>query len=540
MKENERYENTLWLWSGLYRHFTGKPLYPTKKKTTTTTAAIFFSLFACALVFLGWFHSVSPVPPVSIVIFSGSLVFLNAHFAENCHISLEKAVTWINLPNKQEFPLQCTSGNVTQTCPTNYPTSHNPTNPDPSSNLTCPSYFRWIHEDLRPWKETGITRDMIEKARRTAHFRLVIINGKAYVEKYKQSIQTRDMFSVWGILQLLRLYPGRLPDLEIMFNCDDRPVVRARDFQGPNSGPPPLFKYCSDGPSLDIVFPDWSFWGWAETNISPWSHVLKEIEVGNNKSKWKDREPYAHWRGNPNVSPIRKDLMTCNVSEKYDWNARLYVQDWIKESKERSKESSLKNQCTHRYKIYVEGWAWSVSEKYILACDAMTLIVRPLYYDFFSRAMVPQKHYWPIRDNSKCTSLKFAVEWGNNHMEKAQAIGEAGSKFTQDELKMDYVYDYMFHLLNEYAKLLKFKPEIPDGAVEQCSESVACPTTGNWRKFMAESMVKSPSDTLPCTMPEPYDPPALRDFVNTKVKLTKQVEAWENEYWQKQNLDKKP
>lgn len=149
-----------------------------------------------------------------------------------------------------------------QTCPRTYPSKHNPTNPNHPSNLTCPSYFRWIHEDLRPWRETGITRDMVERARRTAHFRLVIVDGKAYLEKYRQSIQTRDMFTLWGILQLLRLYPGRLPDLEIMFDCDDRPVVRSKDFRGPNAGPPPVFRYCADEGSLDIVFPDWSFWGW--------------------------------------------------------------------------------------------------------------------------------------------------------------------------------------------------------------------------------------------------------------------------------------
>jgi hypothetical protein len=72
----------------------------------------------------------------------------------------------------------------------------------------------------------------------------------------------------------------------------------------------------------------------------------------------------------------------------------------------------------HRYKIYIEGWAWSVSEKYILACDSMTLYVRPNFYDFFIRGMDPLQHYWPIRENHKCTSLKFAVEWGNKHAEK--------------------------------------------------------------------------------------------------------------------------
>lgn len=178
-------------------------------------------------------------------------------------ISRKPTLTPTGMPS--EFPLRCATGNLKQTCPENYPIKHNPTtNPDRPSNLTstCPSYFQWIHDDLRHWKETGITQDMIERARKTAHFRLVIVNGKAYVEKYRQSIQTRDMFTLWGILQLLRLYPGRLPDLELMFDCDDRPVIPSKHFRGPNAAPPPLFRYCSDWQSLDIVFPDWSFWGW--------------------------------------------------------------------------------------------------------------------------------------------------------------------------------------------------------------------------------------------------------------------------------------
>ena len=186
-------------------------------------------------------------------------------------ISLNKtklALTENSAPQPDpEFRLICAQGNATRTCPRNYTNSHSPSL-GPSShrtvsvNLTCPSYFRWIHEDLRRWKDIGITKDMVERARRSAHFRLVILDGRAYVEKYRQSIQTRDMFSMWGILQLLRYYPGRLPDLELMFDCDDRPLVREKEFRAWDARPPPLFRYCSDPWSLDIVFPDWSFWGW--------------------------------------------------------------------------------------------------------------------------------------------------------------------------------------------------------------------------------------------------------------------------------------
>ena len=45
----------------------------------------------------------------------------------------------------------------------------------------------------------------------------------------------------------------------------------------------------------------------------------------------------------------------------------------------------------------------------------MTLLVTPKYYDFFSRSLMPIQHYWPVRDDNKCASIKYAVDWGNSH-----------------------------------------------------------------------------------------------------------------------------
>uniref|UniRef100_A0A2P2JTW3 O-glucosyltransferase rumi homolog n=1 Tax=Rhizophora mucronata TaxID=61149 RepID=A0A2P2JTW3_RHIMU len=225
-----------------------------------------------------------------------------------------------------EVPFNCTAFNLRGICPTILPTNVTK-DPGRQSPPTCPEYFRWIHEDLRPWSRTGISRDMVERAKTTAHFRLVVMNGKAYVERYHRAYQTRDVFTLWGILQLLRRYPGKVPDLELMFDLEDRPYIKSRDFSGPNApSPPALFKYCADDESLDIVFPDWSFWGWPEVNIKPWGPLLKDFAKGKNKTKWMAKTPYAHWRGNPDVSPSRQDLLKCNVSRKKDWNARLYRQ----------------------------------------------------------------------------------------------------------------------------------------------------------------------------------------------------------------------
>ncbi|KAG8663858.1 hypothetical protein MANES_01G259300v8 [Manihot esculenta] len=377
-------------------------------------------------------------------------------------------LTTKSLKHSTGFPLTCTNESLTKTCNVNYPMTFEA---HESSNSTCPDYFQWIHEDLQPWRSAGISRDMIERAKDMANFRLVIVKGKAYVETYFKSFQTRDMFTLWGFLQLLRLYPGRIPDLELMFGCGDMPRVVKNDYQGPNAtSPPPLFQYCGHADHLSIIFPDWSFWGWAELSIKPWEDMLKLLVEGTKKKKWKDRVPYAYWKGNPDVSPNREDLMTCNVSDKHDWNARIYAQ-----------------------------------------------------------------HYWPISQENKCRDIKFAVEWGNSHPHKAQAIGKAGSRFIEKNLKVEYVYAYMFHLLREYAKLLKFKPEIPAGGVEICSESMACPEEGLRRKFMVDSMVNFPSDTLPCNMPPPLEPAAIEALFERNENITRQVVRWQNEYWESSN-----
>ncbi|KAL7587741.1 hypothetical protein Lser_V15G35908 [Lactuca serriola] len=427
---------------------------------------------------------------------------------------------------------------MTTTCPTNYypkqfKSTYQPPRLSPAPK-TCPDYFRWIYEDLRPWTSTGITLEMVERANRTANFRLVIINGRAYVEVYEKGFQSRDTFTLWGILQLLRRFPGKIPDLDLMFDCVDWPVIRSTDYTpGPNSiSPPPLFRFCGDNNTFDIVFPDWSFWGWPETNVRPWERLSRDIISANQRTPWKDRDRFAYWKGNPFVAGKRMELLKCNVSAEHEWNARIYVQDWPSEVKQGFKNSSLTKQCNHRYKIYIEGSAWSVSEKYIMACDSVTLYVKPQYYDFFSRGLMPMRHYWPIRNDNKCMSIKFAVAWGNSNEHKVELIRKAGSKFIQEDLTMDNVYDYMFHLLNEYAKLLKYKPKVPPRAVELCSESIACSAQGLSMAFMMESLVKKgTSDVAPCTIPQPYDRSTLDAILKRKEKILRGVEKVEKFYW---------
>ncbi|KAK9757970.1 hypothetical protein RND81_01G197600 [Saponaria officinalis] len=424
---------------------------------------------------------------------------------------------------KDSHTFQCKANNITITCPSNYPSP--PIQTALTKPETCPDYFRWTHEDLSTWKQNGITKQMVDSLTDAAHFRLTVVNGTAYVTRYRKAFQTRDTLTLWGILQLLNLYPGKIPDIDLMFQCADESSVKKADYKGSNlSSAPPQFHYCADESTLDIVFPDWSFWGWPEINIKPWVPLVKDLKEGNAMKNWSSREPFAFWKGNT-YTGSRRMLAQCNSIQ--EWGAQIVEQDWPKEVREGFKTSDLSKQCVHRYKIYMEGNAWSVSEKYILACDAMTLFVNPVYYDFFTRSLIPMKHFWPVNPNNLCDSVKFAVDWGNKNSDKAQEIGREGSEYIFNQLKIEHVYDYMFHVLNEYAKLLKYKPTVPEGAEELCSEKFACSAPGLDTKYRTDTMVTGPSDRDPCVLPEPYDRDTLRTLREQNAKIKQVVEMWE-------------
>ncbi|EEE65104.1 hypothetical protein OsJ_20160 [Oryza sativa Japonica Group] len=382
-------------------------------------------------------------------------------------------------------PFSCGNGTAAPaTCPATPPspppTSKPATGGEPAAS--CPDYFRYIHDDLRPWRGAGITREAVERGRRHAYFRLVVVSGRAYVETYRRSYQTRDAFT-------------------------------------------------QDATTLDVVFPDWSFWGWPEVNIGAWPATLEAVRRESARVRWPEREPFAFWKGNPGVARIRGELMKCNpASDGKDWNARLFSQDWNHAIHNGFKDSSIPKQCLHRYKIYIEGEAWSVSEKYIMACDSPVLFVNTPYQDILSRGLVAGEHYWPINRTRMCESIRAAVDWGNAHPAAARRIGEQGSRFVREQMAMDYVYDYMFHLITEYAKLLRYKPTVPANAVEICAESMACAAAaGRERECMDESVEGFVAGFDPCSLPPPFTEEEKREIAAKEEEVLRKVAKLEEE-----------
>lgn len=64
-------------------------------------------------------------------------------------------------------------------------------------------------------------------------------------------------------------------------------------------------------------------------NIKEWTKLSVAIREANKRVKWNDRVPYAYWKGNSGVHPVRGNLMKCNFSDKYDPMVRLYEQVYM-------------------------------------------------------------------------------------------------------------------------------------------------------------------------------------------------------------------
>ncbi|TVU12562.1 hypothetical protein EJB05_46213, partial [Eragrostis curvula] len=439
------------------------------------------------------------------------------HHGRPGHSCLADRRTLVDRP-RREAPAPDNGRRTTATLPRPWHKYHSPPPTSPPAGdqapPSCPDYFRYIHDDLRPWRDAGITRETTERARPHAFFRLVVVSGRAYVETYRRAFQTRDVFTQWGVLQMLRRYAGRVPDVDVMFACDDPGHVRATDFPTPSDAPP-VFRYSKDNSTLDIVFPDWSFWGWPEVNIGPWTRMLEEVRRENERVRWPERQPYAFWKGAPSRYPIRHQLMTCNVSDDHEWNARLFGQDWPTVRRNGFKDSSIPKQCLYRYKIYIEGNAWSVSEKYIMACDSPVLFVTTIFQASTTGQSTEITSASPSRP-------PWTGATSTQRRRSSSASGAAGS--CREEMSMDYVYDYMLHLLTEYAKLLRYKPTVPENAVEICTESIACRARGLHRDCMTETMETHVAGYQPCTLPPPFTAEEAKEITEREAEVLRNME----------------
>lgn len=89
---------------------------------------------------------------------------------------------------------------------------------------------------------------------------------------------------------------------------------------------------------------------------------------------------------------------------------------------------------------------------------------------------------------------------------------------------MDRIYDYMYHLITEYSKLLDFKPTRPSSALEVCADSLLCFAADEKQRDFMERSTTFPSSTPPCKLQSP-DGNVINGWLENKRKVIEESQV---------------
>ncbi|CAI5980954.1 unnamed protein product [Closterium sp. NIES-65] len=132
-----------------------------------------------------------------------------------------------------------------------------------------------------------------------------------------------------------------VPDVDLMFECNDWPLVERAVHAAAAHPPPLLLKYCSTARHMDVVWPDWSFWGWG--------HLVNCSRQGGGEGG-EDSEEGAGGGGGKEGGMVGEDAKGQGSEGKEaerDWGVDAWDTKWVHEIAEET--TRLENQCTHRW-----------------------------------------------------------------------------------------------------------------------------------------------------------------------------------------------
>ena len=130
--------------------------------------------------------------------------------------------------------------------------------------------FRQIDEDLHPFEQTGITRELLSKAHcaEGPGFRVQIRNGTMWVAGETMSYESRALSVKMMIYTVLQRWG--LPDLDFVVSISDYPppetVIPTRASASTAPATLPIFAMARTARHRAILFPDHTFWNWHEAS----------------------------------------------------------------------------------------------------------------------------------------------------------------------------------------------------------------------------------------------------------------------------------
>lgn len=334
-----------------------------------------------------------------------------------------------------------------------------------------------IEEDLSPFYESGISKEMIEKtianiyalpgdAVRARLARVKIENNEITITKlgpFKDLFSVLDGIRVPAFKEFFSSMAEHfdLPNIEFLlclWDYFDNPVyVEAAEC--------PIFTISKRKHTKKaVLFPE----------VQAHFERVKIYEMIK-KSKtpsWQHKIEKAHWRGRTTGGiytfyewDMKPRPQLCLFSQKHpdllDAGFATTGLTLTKELKNQLiqadlflEETSRAHWLKYKYLIAIDGNSFASSLWWELLSTSVTLKGNSDFIEWFYKGIEPWVHYVPFEQD--CSDLKKQILWLKNHDKEAQEMVERANAFALDNLTVEDMMAYFYHLLKTYAKLQRF------------------------------------------------------------------------------------
>ncbi len=307
----------------------------------------------------------------------------------------------------------------------------------------------WVTEqiewDFRDYKK--ITKEHFEKTyqqykNQYGFNRLTIKDNQVIPDKKKTG---RGYYTyTYNLLKWCSAYV-KFPDVDLIMCTLDR-------YDTKRFLPCPIFAYCKkmNSPSL-VLFPEKRKTSALKNPIAP---LLKAPQVA-----WEDKIEKALWRGRTirggrggawqrirlvNLAKNRPDLIDAG------FNAIKTANISLKKTLKKAPSISPLKQRQYKYLVAVDGISFPSSFYWQLFSKSLVFKQKSPFIEWFYRALKPNEHYISYQNN---LDLISKIEWAKQHDIEAQKIAENAYDFSINNLLLEDIIAYFYHLFTKYSQL---------------------------------------------------------------------------------------
>lgn len=318
------------------------------------------------------------------------------------------------------------------------------------------------------WDASGITAEMVSAAENSYDecdgdmFRFQIIGGKLYVYHITQrgggwypailgpgnlSARGRVPYSLLILLQVLRLFPGQIPDVDAVMHVGDFTCTNATAARLAGRVPLPMFGASTSDASADVPFPDFSYFGHEHRYLMDpsgdvvmgWDLQREILEAKYAHVPLAHRIPRAMWRGRtvdklyPMRDELRRRIAACpatlrakiqgtegaeivglgadaatSASANGSSRAPLFPSDAALFDL-RGRPQVLQDFGDFRYLLHIEPQAWASNVRQKLASGSVVVQPGLDYYEWYTRALRPGVDYVVLDPNDPTVDVCDAL-----------------------------------------------------------------------------------------------------------------------------------